>query len=200
MPSEPTLFCSLCNGEVEMSKARLRSKRREEWQCLECRSTMTKVYRNPKGSIDFTKCDKDKIHKFFEDCKGKHQHEIHLLASDLMSTYQHEEAYWNDGGEFLPLGVWSTRGFDVAQIEALSQPCDVRHHPVLGKTYRVVIFAAGSKGAQGRSQSSNHDARQSSSNDGLPAEKRLRVDTEQQPSEDMAALEARVKAELAASL
>ena len=201
MPSEPTLFCSLCNGEVEMSKARLRSKLKQIWHCNECNSTMTKVYRNPKGPIDFTKCDQAEINKFFQECKGKHQNEINLLSHDLISTYKHEETYWDEGGEFLPLSVWTTRGFDADRIEALSQPGDVRQHAVLGKTYRVSILAAGNKGAQGRSQSSNHDARPaSSSNDGLPAEKRLRVDMDQAPNEDMAQMEARVKAALSASL
>lgn len=44
-----------------------------------------------------------------------------------------------EGGEYLPLGVWTARGFDAQRIEELSRPEDREQHPVLGMTYRVRI-------------------------------------------------------------
>ena len=55
-----------------------------------------------------------------------------------ISTESREESY-AEGGAFLPLGVWSTRGFDTRAIEDKTATHDVQDHPILGKCYRVVI-------------------------------------------------------------
>lgn len=52
----------------------------------------------------------------------------------------HEEAYM-EGGTFMPLGAWTAKGFDGNAIETKSLPCDVREHPVLGRTFRVKLVS-----------------------------------------------------------
>jgi hypothetical protein len=42
-------------------------------------------------------------------------------------------------GEFLPLGVWASKGFDATKIETESLEQDIEIHPLLGTTYRVKI-------------------------------------------------------------
>ena len=59
-------------------------------------------------------------------------------AENIIHTETTEETY-AEGGEYLPLGVWRTRGFDDTLIETKSQDCDIRVCPVLGKCYRVRI-------------------------------------------------------------
>ena len=61
-------------------------------------------------------------------------------------------------GEFKPLGVWGALGYDVEAIEKLSDPTNVRHHNVLGKTYRVVICAHGSRNSSGMELTSGGSA------------------------------------------
>ena len=68
-----------------------------------------------------------------------------------------------DGGEFLSLGVWATRGFDVERIKSLSTPRDIQVHRVLGETYKVSIFSSGvggEKGSERKSIASSSGAKQ----------------------------------------
>ena len=53
--------------------------------------------------------------------------------------------YYMNGGEFLPLSVWATRGFDANVIKEKIAPEDCREHPVLGTTYRVKILSMGDR-------------------------------------------------------
>jgi hypothetical protein len=78
-------------------------------------------------------------------------------------TYEHYESageYWNEGGEFQPLGVWGARGYDVARIEANSHPSDRRDHPVLGQTFRIRILSSGMHGERGQKRTSGMEASQ----------------------------------------
>lgn len=45
-----------------------------------------------------------------------------------------------DGGEFLPLSVWGSRGFDADRIRDRTHRSDVREDEVLGTVYRVRIL------------------------------------------------------------
>ena len=58
------------------------------------------------------------------------------LVESLVGSFVHEEKFV-ENGEFLPLGVWGTRGFNTVDIETKSPDVDVKMHPVLGKLYRV---------------------------------------------------------------
>ena len=200
---EPKLHCSYCNGVVGMSNLRIRSKKREEWICSQCQTTMTKVHRSPAGvrAIDFSKTDLGKMQAFFAECKGKAQSEINTLSSDLLKEYKKEENFFDDSGTYLPLSVWKQQGFDIDSIVEHSKPSDVMDHDVLGKTYRVPLLLKGNRGSQGYNREASHTAgpmgmEASGSSDVQPEAKRMRIDA--QPNEDMAQLEARVKQELAA--
>ena len=196
--AERPLSCSLCGGSVHKDQLRIRSKKRQEWHCLKCLSTMTKLYRSPTGMIDFSVHNKDKVNAFFEQCKNKHQGEIQLMSADMLMDHKTDESYYNDGGEFLPLSVYATQGYDIKKIEELTLPCDVRDHRVLGKTYRVDILALGARGTKGQSQSSEHTARPEKRAIETPASAGKRMKVEREASEDIAQLEARIKGELKA--
>ena len=196
--AERPLSCSLCGGSVHKSQARLRSKKRQEWACLQCMSTITKIYQSPTGMIDFSVHNKDKVNAFFEQCKNKLEGEIQLLSSDMLMDHKTDESYYNDGGEFLPLSVYATQGYDIKKIEELTLPCDVRDHRVLGKTYRVDILALGARGSKGQSQSTEHTARPEKRAIETPASAGKRMKVEREASEDIAQLEARIKGELKA--
>jgi hypothetical protein len=61
-------------------------------------------------------------------------------ADTVMTKAEESRDCFADGGDYLPLSVWRTRGFDADRIENLSQPLDIRQDSVLGTTYRVKIL------------------------------------------------------------
>ena len=60
---------------------------------------------------------------------------VHALEAVLSTQTMEEE--WAEGGVFLPIGVWQTKGFDIQKIQEKSGPEDLSEHPVLGTVYRV---------------------------------------------------------------
>ncbi len=67
----------------------------------------------------------------------------HLTA--ITSQECHSE-YYDQRGEWQPLSVWHTRGYDVRAIESKSTAANRKDHPVFGKVYRVVMEVDGNKG------------------------------------------------------
>ena len=65
----------------------------------------------------------------------------HAESILVAATIEKEEFY--DGGEYLPLSVWTHRGFNTARIETLSKDEDIREDLVLGTVYRVKILVKG---------------------------------------------------------
>ena len=53
------------------------------------------------------------------------------------------------GGQFLPLGVWRTKGYDAEAIETKTEAKDKDWHPVLGETYRVRLISKGERAWSG---------------------------------------------------
>ena len=71
-----------------------------------------------------------------------------------MATYSivkenKQERFFHNDGKFLPLAVWSRKGFDADRISTLSTDNDRRVDRVLGMTYRVEIMCTGNRGSQG---------------------------------------------------
>jgi hypothetical protein len=69
----------------------------------------------------------------------------HKGSADSVQEYEqfsakesHEETFMC-GGEYLPLSVWETRGFNPKFIEERSLPEDILEDRVLGRVYRVRI-------------------------------------------------------------
>ena len=58
------------------------------------------------------------------------------------------QKFYTHGGDFLPLSVWATRGFNTQSIADHTLEGDKRLHPVLGLTYRVKILAIGERGEE----------------------------------------------------
>ena len=76
------------------------------------------------------------------------------MATELIDTYKTDEEYYADGGEYLPLSVWATRGFDATRIENNTADRDRRTCPVLGPTFRVKILSMGNAGTRGTKRAS----------------------------------------------
>jgi hypothetical protein len=75
----------------------------------------------------------------------------------LIGVEEHNEFY-EDAGEFLPLSVWTNRGFDAERIKENTPLCDVREDRVLGTCYRVKILKKGNAGHRGARRESKASA------------------------------------------
>ena len=97
--------------------------------------------------------------RFYDRVRGLPCKAVIEDAEQLMSSYRRDEHYYEEGGQFLPLNVWGTRGFCIEDIESKSRPEDVQQHAVLGKTFRVRILATGTRGAEGIEKIERHSAK-----------------------------------------
>jgi hypothetical protein len=75
-------------------------------------------------------------------------HEAAAACDVLITALEETKEFYIEGGEYLPLGVWMTRGFDAVHIKERSRDSDVIQDPVLGTVYRVRILSKGNAGSR----------------------------------------------------
>lgn len=79
-------------------------------------------------------------HAFWLQCQElKGEAKADLARKVKRKEVQNEMDSFAEGGEFLPLGVWKTKGFDVDRIAANTTADNKFDDLVLGLCYRVVI-------------------------------------------------------------
>ena len=64
-------------------------------------------------------------------------------ARDITQSTTKFEKYF-DNGEYLPLGAWAVRGYDIARMEATAGPDDVKETKMAGTCYRVGVVSTSS--------------------------------------------------------
>ncbi|CAK0808396.1 unnamed protein product, partial [Prorocentrum cordatum] len=144
-----------CNEEVIADRARLRGKSQQKYRCDRCNVHIAQLSREfgEFPSSDFKRLCEETQQAFFKDVRDVSSGKMAVAkVKELMRSYENHEGYYAEGGEFpppLPIGAWSTRGFDAALIEANSLEKDKRQRRVLGATYRVPILSGGHRGARG---------------------------------------------------
>lgn len=74
-----------------------------------------------------------------------------------------------EGGEFLPLSVWETRGFDISKFENCREE-DKAEHELFGMTYRIRIRSKHTEFVRETSRTSAKKARTSGALPSLPGE------------------------------
>ena len=97
----------------------------------------------------FGKLPKETQQAFFANSDGLNAKDLIKKAEDVFHIKEElgQKSYMN-GGEFLPLAVWATRGFDANQIAQRSAESSKREHPVLGMTFRVKMHSQGERGEE----------------------------------------------------
>jgi cobalamin biosynthesis Mg chelatase CobN len=75
------------------------------------------------------------------------------MVTELLEGKEDHAETVADGGDYLPLNVWKTMGYNVTDIENNSEPCDKKHHKVLGDTYRVRILSKANTAIRATSRS-----------------------------------------------
>ena len=132
--------CCKCKELVEPLRARLTGKRQGCWQCTRCATRYTQLHRAwggwpPSEWESFTEDEKTQFWKNIGESGSKEDMERVVLTS--MSKRVIETRKAGAGGEYLPLSVYSTRGFDSTIIEA--KCADWKPCPLFGKVYRLEI-------------------------------------------------------------
>jgi hypothetical protein len=96
---------------------------------------------------------KDQQESFYKGMTpGQSGAEAGRMLEELIEGTDTRSEWYEDGGRYLPLGVWDRQGYDITRIETLSKPEDKRWDPVLGDTYRVRILSKGNSGVRATSR------------------------------------------------
>ena len=135
-----SIRCGFCKEWCRDEKRRFRSKATMKWQCDQCKNVDQQTFR-AFGSIKevATWSDQDQ-EKFYSESKGQHPSVTKNAYLKVTKRYLIEEHTYAHDGEYLPLSVWKSRGFDSDLIEAEAEEADKRTYKQLGKCYRVKIF------------------------------------------------------------
>ena len=148
--------CDFCGSEVVRDTARIHSKKQGKFQCLQCKSVVSRLYKTT-GLPDDANWEKSKKNEFYTRCHATTLGNIGEVVSEFSEKqYKNDEAFYENSGGFYPLGWYEKQGFDTARIVAHTKPCHVREHPVLGTVYKVVIASEGGRGASGSSAERSH--------------------------------------------
>ena len=149
-------YCGFCGLEVSPLRVRLHTKgaagRDPVFKCTTCNTRIVQLARAFNGwpTESFKGLDIEAKRAFMREiAEAKGAHQVMLRASKLLQSYEEHEEFYAEGGDFLPLEVWQSRGFNSANILNKSKPSDIRMCPVLGRTFRVPIISGGKRGVKG---------------------------------------------------
>ena len=147
-------MCQDCDEPTKMSRCRVMSRTKGTFRCHMCHATRTTMYRSlGAGWGKPLKCIPRPVRTgLFQFAKETSSVDAIVESMTFMlERAQYWEQRFNNDGEFLPLGVWRTLGFDAAHIEKNSLPEDVMEHHVLGKVYRAQSLVISDGWAMGSS-------------------------------------------------
>jgi len=143
-----------------------------KFKCNKCNNTLVKMM-NSFGrwpTPEFAQFTPEQQQQFFQSAaKIKNSIELIKMVEAKLTQFTSKEFCWANGGQFLPLSVWQTQGFDPEQIKNTTPPEDVMVNPQVGTCYRVKIYSTFEKGSQG--QRSEQTLLQRSSDAPPPAKK-----------------------------
>jgi hypothetical protein len=91
---------------------------------------------------------KEEQQQFWVDITNMNGQQAANAADVLVTSHDEKKEFYSDAGDYLPLGVWATRGYDPNHIKTRSRDSDVIEDPVLGTVYRVRILSKGNSGSR----------------------------------------------------
>ena len=169
--NDESLICCDCGHTC--TKFRVHSKGKGTARCNKCSYVLTRLYRakGPGNMEDLARLPEEEKIAFFrashEPMSTKAQKALYDKAVEQYCT---RERVFELGGEFKPLGVWGTLGYDIKIIAEQSLPHDIMAHRMWGFVYRVPLLYVGDRGANGTRSSDAVHAVHSA-----PRPKRLRA-------------------------
>ena len=148
--------CGFCGRLVTVMKLRLFTKggagKEPVWKCDVCNTRIVQLARAFSGwpTESFKGLDKEAKQLFMREiASAKGARDVLTKASKLLQSYEEHEEFYAEGGDFLPLEVWQSRGFNSDNILTRSKEANIRMCPVLGRTFRVPIISGGKRGVKG---------------------------------------------------
>ena len=151
-PRHDEVYCVTCGGYTHFMRARQLSKMKMTWRCSICDTQINAIYRkHGRGGISSIMQNIDEVRRqeFFRSLHGMSEGDIAVTCNRLFDEFTYQEDFYEEGGSFLPLGVWERKGYDAKAIEAKTLPCDVQDHPVLGTCYRVKLRTQAKRNSTG---------------------------------------------------
>jgi len=149
---EEALKCMNCGDDIAEGKERIIAKTRNEFCCPPCYSQRAMFYRTNRTLPDTTSLSIAERNDFWVRCR---QTRLVEDKNALLTAYSQKKRYtditeeYAEGGQFLPLNVWKTKGFPEDRIEQNTKPEDIQDDRVVGLTYRVAIISKTTKRKHG---------------------------------------------------
>ena len=152
MAKEPTLFCNWCDLPVEASRTRITAKQGGKCKCNRCSSTFTKMYSHHGKwpTAEFNTLSADAQTDFYaKAAKMSKSQQIVELMEHKLEKFQSRDFTWALGGQFLPLNVWATQGYDSERIARTTKDEDIQENEQVGTCYRVRLYSTIERGSEG---------------------------------------------------
>ena len=153
------LLCSWCGTWQPYNKCRLQKKGdHPKYKCNRCHSVYAKLYTafGQWPTDAFENMPHAEQQQFYRSCATQDRRACKATADKIFEQYARHEKVYAENGQFLPLGVWETAGYNVDAIESESLECNKQINPILGLCYRVPILETGVQGARGRAQTARN--------------------------------------------
>jgi len=151
-----TCFCQTCGSEVSLANSRIVSKRMQEHRCNGCNSKVSILSRArmwpPAQAVP-----KEHVAAFMKDC-ASNKRALVAGMNKLVKRFETHSQFYENGGEWLPLGVWGARGYDMERIEKNTPKEHKKLDPQVGVLYRVRVFKEGERGEKGSTSEQQIDA------------------------------------------
>ena len=87
--------------------------------------------------------DSPLVAQFYQQAHPLDPNAIKALCEAQISIKKENTDHYDESGEYMPLAHWGKEGWDMAKIEANSEPSDVWDHPKWGYLYRVATVKTG---------------------------------------------------------
>ena len=131
--------CVKCKCIVDPLK--VAGKSQGNWKCSSCNSKMVQLNRifggwPVKGWGEMSEEDEE---EFWKEASGKKTKHLKELVVTKMAFQQIKTEETNFTGDWLPLQVWETRGYDAQRIKDTSTDRDHKAHPRMGEVYKLTL-------------------------------------------------------------
>ena len=141
-------YCSTCKAQVEPApQKRVYKKGHLQWQCRTCHNVTSLLYKrlDMKNLQPWKDVSEAQVQRFFQEagkCMALGQRsvfgKIQGCLTDCMTQSEVHRQETNVNGEFLPLSVWASKGYNTDPIEAKAEK---RKSDLFGYVYRVNVLS-----------------------------------------------------------
>ena len=129
--------CLKCGLEKAISDM---IKKNKKFICKPCNCAASMLSKAIEGGFDgktFLNLPPEDQQEFWRNAAGASKRDLVAQYDSQLRAIKTQTRSEAEVGDFLPLSVWESRGFDVERIKQLTPKEDRKDHPILGETFRV---------------------------------------------------------------